>query len=122
MVEISENLMGEGQAQQKMQKAAEELAKSMAATDSGTAGENTEKVDDKAAHKQQMRDLKKHLGNMMLLSPCLLHSFNACNMNIIFAVGRVFWSEQTYLASKKVTGPQDALWRSQCATGFGTHP
>ena len=80
-----------------------------------------EKVDDKAAHKQQMRDLKKRLGNMMLLSPCLLHSFNVCNMNIILAVGRLLWSEQTYLAVKKATGPQDALWHCQSATGSGTH-
>ena len=73
MIEISENLMGTGQAQVKMQKAAEELAKTIAqseasaATGSGVVGENMEKVDDKAAHKQQMRDLKKRLGNMMLL-------------------------------------------------------
>ena len=54
------------------------------------------------------RNVKKLLGNMMLLSPCLLHSFNACNMNIILEVGRLLWSEQTYLAVKKGTGPQDA--------------
>ena len=57
----------------------------------------------------------------MLLSPCLLHSFNTCNMNIMLAVGRLLWSEQTYLAVEKGTGPQDALWHSQGATGFGTH-
>ena len=127
MVVISENLMGTDQAQVKMKKAAEELAKSMppsepsAATASGVVGEQNEKGDGKAAHRQQMRDLKKRLGNMMLLSPCLLHSFNACNMNIMLAVGRLLWSEQTYLAVKKGTGHQDALWHSQSATGFGTH-
>eukprot|EP00974_Lingulodinium_polyedra_P048275 4634403-Lingulodinium_polyedra.AAC.1 len=62
--------MGAGQAQANMQKAAEELAKSIAeeeapaATGSGAAGETNEKVDDRTAHKQQMRDLKKRLGNM----------------------------------------------------------
>ena len=61
------------------------------------------------------------LGNMMLLSPCLLHSFNVCNMNISLAVGRLLWSEQTYVAVKKATGPQDALWHCQSATGSGTH-
>ena len=83
-------LHGAGQAQAEMKKAAEELAKGIAhsepsaATASRVVGEQNEKGDDKAAHRQQMRDLKKRLGNMMLLSPCLLHSFNACNMNIIF--------------------------------------
>ena len=82
------------------------MAKSMAqseplaATASGVVGEQNEKGDDKAAHRQQMRDLKKRLGNMMLLSPCLLHSSNACNMNIILAVGWLLWSEQTYVAVK----------------------
>ena len=126
MLVISENLMGTGQAQAKMQQAAQELAKSiaaeeaLAATGCGAAGDTHEKADDKAAHKQQMRDLKKRLGNMMLLAPCLLHSFNVCNMRIILAVGRLLWSEQTYLAVKKGTGPQDASWHSQCATGSGT--
>ena len=112
MVEISENFMGAGQAQAKMKKAAEELAKSIAqsepsaATASGVVGEQN--GDYKADHRQQMRDLKKLLGNMMLLSPCLLLSSNACNMNIMLEVGRLLWSEQTYLAVKKGTGPQDA--------------
>ena len=78
------------------------------------------KADDKSAHHQQLRDLKKRLGNMMLLTPCLLHRFNACNMNIILAVGRLLWTEQTYLAVKKGTAPADATWHSQGATGFGT--
>ena len=71
MVVISEKLMGTGRAQAKMHKAAEELAKTIgeadvpAATGSGaTARENNEKPDDKSAHKQQLRDLKKRLGNM----------------------------------------------------------
>ena len=59
--------MGRGQAQAKMQKAAEELAKSIAteeasgATLSRAVGDKNEKEDqsDRAAHKQQMRDLKK---------------------------------------------------------------
>ena len=61
MVEISENLMGTGQAQRKMQKAAQELAKSIgkeeasAATGSGAVGEKNVKADDKASHIQQMR-------------------------------------------------------------------
>ena len=67
MVEISENLMGTGKAQAKMRKAAEELAKSMAEEEA--TGENHEKGDDKAAHKKQMQDLNKRLGNMMLLAP-----------------------------------------------------
>ena len=126
MLVISENLMGTGQAQAKMQQAAQDLAKSiaaeeaLAATGCGAAGDTHEKADDRAAHKQQMRYLKKRLGNMMLLAPCLLHSFNVCNMRIILAVGRLLWSEQTYLAVKKGTGPQDASWHSQCATGSGT--
>ena len=89
MLVVSENLMGTGQAQAKMQKAAEELAKSIAkeeasgATGSGVVGDENEKANDsdRAAHKQQMRDLIKRLGKMMLLAPCLLHSFNVCNMN-----------------------------------------
>jgi len=87
MLVISENLMGTGQAHAKMQKAAEELAKSIAkeeasaATGSGAVGDKNEKADDRAAHKQQRRDLKNRSGNMMLLAPCLLHSFNVCNMN-----------------------------------------
>ena len=125
MVVISENLMGTGQAQAKMHLAAEELAKSIkeaeasAATSSGAIGGKLGTTDDKTAHKQQMRDLKKRLGNMMLLAPCLLHSFNVCNMRIILAVGRLLWSEQTYLAVEKVTGPQDASWHSQRAIGSG---
>eukprot|EP00974_Lingulodinium_polyedra_P092745 8985418-Lingulodinium_polyedra.AAC.1 len=62
-----------------MQKAAEELAKSIAkeaasaATGSGDVGANNEKADERTAHKQQMRYLKKRLGNLILLAPCLLH-------------------------------------------------
>ena len=125
MLEISEKFMGAGQALAKMKKAAEELARSIAqsepsaATASGVAGEQNEKGDDKASHRQQMRDLKTRLGSMMLLGPCLLHSFNMCNMRIMLAVGKLLWSEQTYLAEKKVTGPQDATWHSQRATGSG---
>ena len=61
---ISEKFMGAGQAQAKMKKAAEELARSIAqsepsaATASGVAGEQNEKGDDKASHRQQMRYLK----------------------------------------------------------------
>ena len=125
MVVISEKLMGTGQAQAKMHKAAEELAKTIgeadvpAATGSGATVRENEKPDDKSAHKQQLRDLKKRLGNMLLLSPCLLHSFNVCNMRIMLAVGRLLWIEQTYLAVKKVTGQQDASWHSQRAIGSG---
>ena len=42
-----------------------------------------------------------------------------CNMRIMLAVGKLLWSEQTYLAQKKVTGPEDARWHSQRATGSG---
>ncbi len=121
MVEISENLMGTGQAQANMQKAAEELAKIIAkeepsaATASGVVGDKHATGDDRAAHQQQLRYLKKRQGNMMLLSPCMLHSFNACNLNIIVGVGRLLWSEQTYLAVKKATGPQDASWHTHTA-------
>ena len=112
MVEISVKLMGEEQAQKKLKQAAEELAKTIAqsepsaATASGAVSEQKEKVDDKAAHKQQMRDLKKRLGNMMLLSPCLLHSFNACNMNIILAAGRMLWTAIVFGAQERHRAPR----------------
>ena len=76
---------GARQAQANMQKAAEELAKSIAkeeasaATGSGAVEDKNEKADARAPHKQQMRDfLIKKLGSMMWLAPCLLHSFNVC--------------------------------------------
>ena len=87
MLVMSEGLMGTGQSQAKPRnKAAEELAKSIAeeeasaATGSGNVGDNNEKADGRAAHTHQMRYLsnKAPLGNMMLLAPCLLHSFNVC--------------------------------------------
>eukprot|EP00974_Lingulodinium_polyedra_P012537 1210863-Lingulodinium_polyedra.AAC.1 len=62
--------MGTGQARAQMQKAAEALAKSIAeeeasaATGSGLYGEHNEKSDDRTAHNQHVRDLKKRLGNM----------------------------------------------------------
>ena len=56
----------------------------------------------------------------MLLAPCLLHSFNVCNMRISLAVGQLLWSEHTYLAVQKATGPQDASWHGHSATGSGT--
>ena len=125
MLVISENLMGPGQAQAKMHKAVEELAKTILEseapepTGSGGLGDKFAAMNDTAAHKQQLRDLKRRLGNMMLLAPCLLHSFNVCNMRIILSVGRLLWSEQTYLSVKKCTGPQDASWHSLLSTGSG---
>ena len=125
MLVISESLMGSRQSQAKMHKAAEELAKSILPseapepTGSGGPGDRSAAVNDTAAHKQQLRDLKRRLGNMLLLAPCLLHSLNVCNMRIILSVGRLLWSEQTYLAVKKCTGPQDASWHSLLSTGSG---
>jgi hypothetical protein len=64
MLVISANLMGTGQAQAKMQQAAEELAKSIAkeessaAPGSGPVGDKNENADDRAAHKPHMRYLK----------------------------------------------------------------
>jgi len=80
MLVISENLMGTGQAQAKMQKAAEELAKSIAkeeasgATGSGVVGDENEKANDsdRAAHKQHMRDLKKTFGEHASVSTMLV--------------------------------------------------
>ena len=125
MMVISENLMGSGQAQAKMHKAAEELAKTILESEapepagSGGPGDKFAAMNDTAAHKQQIRDLKRRLGNMMLLAPCLLHSSNVCNMRIILSVGRLLWSEQTYLSVKKCIGPQDASWHSLLSTGSG---
>ena len=107
MLVISENSMGAGQSQaNNAKKAAEELAKSIAeeeasaATGSGAVEDNHEKADDRAPHKQQMRDLRS-LGEHDEVSAMPVAQLNVCNMRIILAAGRVLWSEQTYLAVKK---------------------
>jgi hypothetical protein len=74
MLGISENLIRTGQAQAKMQQAAEELVKRIAkeeasaATGSGVVGDKNEKADDRAAHKQHLRDLKKTFGEHDVVS------------------------------------------------------
>jgi hypothetical protein len=104
MLEISERLMGSGVAQAKINKAAEVMAEELRARESA-AGPTGFGGDEKADHKQQMRDLKRRLGNMLLLAPCLLNSWNMLNLRIILAVGQLLWSEQTYCAVAKCTAP-----------------
>ena len=59
-----------------------------------------------AEHKQQLMQIKRSAGNVLLMTPLLLTSENLFNMRLLLLVGRPLWTEQSLTAASETTGQQ----------------
>jgi hypothetical protein len=59
-----------------------------------------------AEHKQQLMQIKRSVGKVLLMTPWLLTSENLFNMRLLLLVGRPLWTEQSLTAASETTGQQ----------------
>ena len=70
-------------------------------------------------HRQAMQDMRKRAGNMLLLSPVLMHNVNLFNSRVMLLVATVSWTEQAMWSVWKTTPEADRTLTVQLATGAG---
>ena len=68
---------------------------------------------------QEMKALRKRMGNCLLLAPLLMHDSNLINARIMLLVGQVAWTEQTWWSVHKTTSAQDRHVSVLNSTGLG---
>ncbi len=73
----------------------------------------------KEQHQQQLREVRKRAGNMLLLAPSLLCNKNYFNSRLILHVAKWLWREQSSLACSKRTAEQERDHASKMARGAG---
>jgi len=105
-----------------------DLAPAVATTDPGVAepggpkvstGHGGEATTTKETLLQEMKALRKRVGNCLLLAPLLMHDSNLINARILLLVGQVAWTEQTWWSTSKTTSAQDRQVSVLNSTGLG---
>lgn len=71
-----------------------------------------------AQHKQQLMQIKRAAGNVLLLTPLLLTSENLFNMRLLLLVGRPLWTEQSMTAAAYSTGQRQRAIQLACGAGL----
>ena len=71
-----------------------------------------------AQHKQQLMQIKRAAGNVLLLTPLLLTSENLFNMRLLLLVGRPLWVEQSLSAAAFSTGQRQRAIDMACGAGL----
>ncbi len=103
---LATNLMPKGAAEAREQ-AIQEIS---AAVDDGTSLTA-------AQHKQQLMQIKRAAGNVLLLTPLLLTNENLFNMRLLLLVGRPLWQEQSLMAAAYTTGQRQRAISLACGAG-----
>jgi hypothetical protein len=75
--------------------------------------------DSVADHKKQMRDVARRAGNMLLLSPALMHNVNLFNSRVLLLAASPSWTEQTMWSLWKTAPNGDRRNTIQLASGAG---
>jgi hypothetical protein len=66
-----------------------------------------------------MRDMRKRAGNMLLLSPVLMHNVNLFNSRVMLLVATAAWTEPAMWSVWKTTPEADRTLTVQLASGAG---
>ena len=103
---LSTNLMPKGAADARERA----IAEITAAVDDGTSMTA-------AQHKQQLMQIKRAAGNVLLLTPLLLTSENLFNMRLLLLVGRPLWQEQSLMAAAYTVGQRQRAVSLACGAG-----
>ena len=103
---LATNLMPKGAAETR-ERAIQEIT---AAVDEGTSLTA-------AQHKQQLMQIKRAAGNVLLLTPLLLTNENLFNMRLLLLVGRPLWAEQSLMAAAYTTGQRQRAIGLACGAG-----
>jgi hypothetical protein len=70
-----------------------------------------------AQHKQQLMQIKRAAGNVLLLTPLLLTNENLFNMRLLLLVGRPLWQEQSLMAAAYTVGQRQRAVSLACGAG-----
>ena len=83
------------------------------------SGSECSKAEGKEAHKAALRDMRKKVGNALLVAPKLLNAGNLVNGRIMLLVSRLPWTEQSFWSLEKTTAQKDREIAVKHSIGLG---